>query len=93
MYASPLPVYNRYAILAEGDPRQQMTTWTDFLKKPVPPEDVAAVGPPRKPVPLHERPPVMEPMEAQHQLRADMSAACADMRKSQTGRTMSWASS
>ena len=81
MHAPPLPVYNRYAILAEGDPIHQMKTWADFIKKPTTLEDVAAVERPRKPVPLHERPPIMEPMETQHQLRADMSAACADMKE------------
>ena len=56
IHASPLPVYNRFAILAEGDPISQMKTWADFITKPAPAEDVAAVGPPRKPFPLHERP-------------------------------------
>ena len=56
-----------------------MKSWTDFIANPTPVDEVAAVGPPRKPIPLHERPTLMEPVEAQHQLRADMSAACADM--------------
>ena len=56
MHAPPLPVYNRYAILPDGDPIPQLKTWAEFLTKPTPAEDVAAVGPPKKLVPLHERP-------------------------------------
>ena len=56
IHAPPLPVYNRFAILAEGDPISQMKTWADFITKPASAEDVAAVRPPRKPLPLHERP-------------------------------------
>ena len=88
MHALPLPVYNWYAILADSDPIPQMNTWTDFLAKPAPADDVAAIGPPKKPVPLDKRPPpIMEPIEAQQQLRADMSAASTDINEQVTNRS------
>ena len=64
MHAPPIPVYIRYATLAVDESPTQMKTWTDFLTVLAPAAEVAGIVLLRRPCPLAEQPPLMEPMEA-----------------------------
>ena len=60
----PIPVYNRFAILADDLNQPPCKSWEDFLVPPAISEDPAAIAPRQLAIPHHSCSPRMDPMPA-----------------------------
>ena len=75
-----MPTYNYYALLSEeAYTRHDTRGWTDFLRPPEAPTTTAALLQQPPPKPLHDPGPVVPPLRAMENLRADLSACCRDI--------------